>query len=160
MVRSSFLKQMPIDLSDCLQLFGWFVKALWVHVFAQEMLSLPNSTVIASNILLVDEIMRAGMSSLKGWWSSDEMMADCTMTFFFEGWWARSPSWKALHDDDQLSGTPLRLLLSPSRCFCSIWVLTPWLVCSYSRTVDGPHPQSLFVFIKMFSLICASLSLS
>lgn len=27
----------------------------------------PCSTVIATNILLVDEIMRAGMSSLKGW---------------------------------------------------------------------------------------------
>lgn len=28
------------------------------------------STVIASNLLLVDEIMRAGLSSLKGWWVS------------------------------------------------------------------------------------------
>lgn len=34
----------------------WYLDFLWLHF----------STVIASNLLLVDEIMRAGMSSLKG----------------------------------------------------------------------------------------------
>ena len=34
----------------------WYLDFFWLHF----------STVIASNLLLVDEIMRAGMSSLKG----------------------------------------------------------------------------------------------
>jgi len=40
--------------------------SLWQHEVVLILLLFVCSTVIASNLLLVDEIMRAGLSSLKG----------------------------------------------------------------------------------------------